>query len=63
MNAKAQVVGVPIRSNTEVQEGELDPLLSSMSSTVICYVLALVLLVLAKILIARKLQTLDLWGI
>ena len=54
MNTEARVIRASIRSNIEIREGELDPLLSSMSSTVICYVLALVFLVLTKILIGSK---------
>ena len=54
MNTEARVIGVSIQSNTEIQRGEFDPLLSSMSSIVICCVLALVFLVLAEILIGSK---------
>ena len=54
VNTKARVIGVLIQSNTKIQIGEFDPLLSSMSSIVICCVLALVFLVLAKILIGSK---------
>ena len=60
MNTEARVIGVSIQSNTEIQRGEFDPLLSSMSSIVICCVLALVFLVLAKILIGLKSTNLNL---
>ena len=54
VNTEARVIRASIQSNTEIQGREFDPLLSSMSSIVICFVLALVFLVLAKILIGSK---------
>ena len=54
MNTEAHAIGASIRSNTEIRGGEFDPLLSSMFSTVICCVFALVFLVLAEILIGSK---------
>ena len=54
MNIEARVIGASIQSNTEIQGGEFDPLLSFMSSIVICHVLALVFLVLTEILLGSK---------
>ena len=54
VNIEACVIRALIQSNNEIREGKFDPLLSSMSSIVICCVLALVFLVLAKILIGLK---------
>ena len=54
VNTEARVIRASIQSNTEIQGTEFDPLLSSMSSTVICCVLALVFLVLNEILIGLK---------
>ena len=54
VNIEAHVIRASIQLNTKIRGGEFDPLLSSMSSTMICCVLALVFLVLAEILIGLK---------
>ena len=54
VNTEALVIGASILSNTKIQGGEFDPLLSSISFTVIYCVLALVFLVLDEILIGLK---------
>ena len=54
VNTKAHVIGASIRSNTKIRGGKFDPLLSFISSIVICCVFALVFLVLAEILIGSK---------
>ena len=54
VNIETCVFGAPISSNTEVWGGKFDSLFSSMSSTGIFYVFALVFLVFAKILIGLE---------
>ena len=54
VNTEACVIRASIRSNTEIRGREFYPLLSSISFTMICCVLALVFLVLAEISISLK---------
>ena len=54
MNDEARVIGASIWSNTEIRGGEFNPLFSSMSSTVMCCVFALVFLLFIEILMGLK---------
>ena len=54
MNNEAHVIRASIESNIEIRGREFDPLLSSMSSIVICCALVLIFLVLAEISISLK---------